>query len=139
MTPSHFLAVLDSTSPKTVTVNEFTTVKLVWTAAQFLEGDVLSGQPLGLRIAAGNVPNFVDLAELAATGKVDVDLRGKKPFALMRLPGHHATPTVAMGFVLLNSIAIATAANVTGSGTSTVTEEIQTQQQDSEIWIMKSL
>src|SRR5262245_11005158 len=103
MTPSHFLAVLDSTSPKTVTVNEFTTVKLVWTAAQFLEGDVLSGQPLGLRIAAGNVPNFVDLAELAATGKVDVDLRGKKPFALMRLPGHHATPTVAMGFCCLNS------------------------------------
>jgi acetoin utilization deacetylase AcuC-like enzyme len=76
---------------------------------------------------------------LAATGDVNMALRSKKPYALLRPPGHHATPTVAMGFVLLNSIAIATAANVTGSGTSTVTEEIQTQQQDSEIWIMKSL
>jgi len=41
-----------------------------------------------------------NLATLAATGKVDVDLRGKKPFALMRLPGHHATPTVARVFVV---------------------------------------
>jgi hypothetical protein len=56
------LAVLSSTPPNTVTVNEFTTVASVWTSAQFLEGDVLSGQALGLRIAAGNVPNFVDLA-----------------------------------------------------------------------------
>ena len=56
------LAVLGSTPPKTVTVNEFTTLASVWTAAQFLEGDMLSGLPLGLHIAAGNVPNFVDLA-----------------------------------------------------------------------------
>jgi uncharacterized protein (TIGR03000 family) len=56
------LAVLGSELPKTVTVNEFTTVASVWTGAQFLEGDVMSGTKLGLRIAAGNVPNFVDLA-----------------------------------------------------------------------------
>jgi streptogramin lyase len=56
------LAVLDSASPNTVTVNEFTTVAAVWTSAQFLEGDVLSGHQLGLHIAANNVPNFVDLA-----------------------------------------------------------------------------
>ena len=56
------LAVLGSTPPKTVTVNEFTTIASVWTSAQFLDGDALSGQALGLRIAAGNVPNFVDLA-----------------------------------------------------------------------------
>ena len=55
------LAVLGSTRPKSVTVNEFTTVASVWTSAQFLEGDVLSGHLLGLRIAASNVPNFVDL------------------------------------------------------------------------------
>jgi hypothetical protein len=55
------LAVLNSTPPKTVTVNEFTTVASVWTSAQFLKGDVLSGPKLGLRIAAGNVPNFVNL------------------------------------------------------------------------------
>src|SRR5262249_17971909 len=55
------LAVLRSERPKTVTINEFTTIGSVWTGAQFLEGDVLSGPKLGLRIAAGNVPNFVNL------------------------------------------------------------------------------
>src|SRR5262252_2411720 len=55
------LAVLGTTPPKTVTVNEFTTVASVWTAAQFLDGDKLRGHELGLRIAAGNVPSFVDL------------------------------------------------------------------------------
>jgi hypothetical protein len=56
------LVVLGLTPPKTVTVNEFTTIASVWTGAQFLDGDVLSGPDLGLRIAAGNVPNFVDLS-----------------------------------------------------------------------------
>ena len=56
------LTVLGSERPKTVTVNEFTTIASVWTGAQFLEGEVLSGPQLGLRIAAGNVPNFVDLS-----------------------------------------------------------------------------
>src|SRR5262249_53555000 len=37
------LAVLGSERPKTVMVNEFTTIASVWTGAQFLEGDVLSG------------------------------------------------------------------------------------------------
>src|SRR5262252_5749380 len=55
------LALLGTTPPKTVTVNEFTTVASVWTSAQFLEGDTLKGHELGLRIAAGNVSNFVDL------------------------------------------------------------------------------
>src|SRR5499427_1375744 len=55
------LALLGTTPPKTVTVNEFTTVASVWTSAQFLEGDTLKGHELGLRIAAGNVTNFVDL------------------------------------------------------------------------------
>src|SRR5262249_44961860 len=52
------LAVLGSTPPKTVTVNEFTTVGSLWICAQFLNGDELSGPKLGLSIAAGNVPNF---------------------------------------------------------------------------------
>src|SRR5215831_284609 len=55
------LAVLGTAPPQTVTVNELTTVASVWTSAQFLEGDTLKGHELGLRIAAGNVPNFVDL------------------------------------------------------------------------------
>jgi hypothetical protein len=57
-----FLAVLGPKPPKSVTVNEFTTVASVWTNAQFLEGETLKGHALGLKIAAGNVPSFVDLA-----------------------------------------------------------------------------
>ena len=55
------LAVLGVAAPKQITVNEFTTIASVWTSAQFLNGEVLSGPKLGLRIAAGNVTNFVDL------------------------------------------------------------------------------
>src|SRR5215471_871079 len=55
------LAVLGTTMPQTITVNEFTTVASVWTSAQFLEGDLLRGNELGLRIAAGNVSHFVNL------------------------------------------------------------------------------
>ena len=56
------LSVLGKEAPAKVTVNEMTTVASVWTNAQFLEGTALKGHALGLKIAAGNVPNFVDLA-----------------------------------------------------------------------------
>jgi hypothetical protein len=56
-----FMAVLGATPPPNVTVNELTTIASVWTNAQFLEGTAIRGHALGLRIAAGNVPNFVDL------------------------------------------------------------------------------
>ncbi|HJZ34250.1 MAG TPA: hypothetical protein VKF35_24250 [Hyphomicrobiaceae bacterium] len=56
------LAVLGSTPPASVIVNEMTTIASVWTNAQFLDGTTLKGNPLGLGIAAGNVPNFVDVA-----------------------------------------------------------------------------
>jgi streptogramin lyase len=56
------MAVVGSSPPAKVTINEFTTVASVWTHNQFLKGTAISGHPLGLRIAAGNVPNFVDLA-----------------------------------------------------------------------------
>ena len=39
-----------------------TTVASVWTNAQFLDGTAIKGHALGLKIAAGNVPSFVDLA-----------------------------------------------------------------------------
>jgi hypothetical protein len=55
------MAVLGTSLPKQVTVNEFSTIASVWTSAQFLTGETLSGKPLGLRIAAGNMPNFVRL------------------------------------------------------------------------------
>ena len=39
-----------------------TTIASVWTHAQFIDSAQIKGHALGLRIAAGNVPNFVDLA-----------------------------------------------------------------------------
>jgi hypothetical protein len=54
------LSVLGATPPKIVTINELTTVASVFTAAQFINGEAISGNPLGLRIAAGNAPNLVD-------------------------------------------------------------------------------
>jgi hypothetical protein len=66
------MATLGATPPKRVTINELTTVASAWTSAQFLKGEVLSGKALGLRIAAGNVPNLVDL-ETGGLGPVIQD------------------------------------------------------------------
>jgi hypothetical protein len=55
------LSVLGNAPPSRVVINEMTTVASVWTNAQFLDGEAIKGNTLGLRIAAGNVPNFVDL------------------------------------------------------------------------------
>jgi hypothetical protein len=55
------LSVLGNTPPPKVVVNEMTTVTSVWTHAQFLKGAGIKGHALGLKIAAGNVPSFVDL------------------------------------------------------------------------------
>jgi hypothetical protein len=55
------MVALGARPPATVVINELTTIASVWTHAQFLDGNFLSGNALGLRIAAGNVPNFVDL------------------------------------------------------------------------------
>lgn len=46
--------------PRTVTVNELTIVASAFVAWQFISGEFISGNPLGLRIATGNVPNFVE-------------------------------------------------------------------------------
>jgi len=56
------LTALGASPPATVAINEMTTVASVWTHAQFLDGTAIRGNALGLRIAAGNVPSFVDLA-----------------------------------------------------------------------------
>jgi hypothetical protein len=55
------LTVLGSKAPSRVTINEMTTVASVWTHNQFIDGEAIKGQPLQLKIAAGNVPSFVDL------------------------------------------------------------------------------
>ena len=56
------ISVLGGRPPAHVVINEFTTVASVWTNAQFFDGKAISGNALGLRIAAGNVSSFVDLA-----------------------------------------------------------------------------
>ena len=38
-----------------------TTIAAVWTHAQLLDGMTIKGNALGLRIAAGNIPNFIDV------------------------------------------------------------------------------
>ena len=57
-----FLATLGANPPAKVVVNEMTTIASVVTHAQFIDGKRIQGAPLALGIAAGNVPNFVDLA-----------------------------------------------------------------------------
>jgi hypothetical protein len=52
--------VLGNKPPERVVVNELTTVASAFTAARFLRGEAISGNSLGLRIAAGNAPNLVD-------------------------------------------------------------------------------
>lgn len=56
------LAIVGSNPPAIVTINELTTVASTFTAARFMNGDAISGNPLGLKIAAGNTPNLVDPA-----------------------------------------------------------------------------
>ena len=55
------LAVVGSKPPARVVINEFTTIASVVTHAQFIDNTTIKGSPLQLRIAANNVPNFVDL------------------------------------------------------------------------------
>jgi streptogramin lyase len=55
------LAVLGNAPPSKVVIDEMTTLASVITHTQFIDGTSIKGPPLALRIAAGNVPNFVDL------------------------------------------------------------------------------
>jgi len=55
------LTVVGSKPTAKVVINEMTTLASVVTHAQFIVGNWITGSPLALRIAAGNVPNFVDL------------------------------------------------------------------------------
>ncbi|MBS1133288.1 MAG: hypothetical protein H6R02_429 [Burkholderiaceae bacterium] len=56
------MTVVGAKAPTALTINEMTTVASVWTHNQFIDGAVIKGQSLQLKIAAGNVPSFVDLA-----------------------------------------------------------------------------
>ena len=54
------MSVLGVTPLSSVVINELTTVASVFTSARFIDGVEISGNPLGVRIAAGNAPNLVD-------------------------------------------------------------------------------
>lgn len=66
------LSVLGATPPASITINELTTVASAFTSARFIQGQSISGNPLGLRIAAGNVPNLVS-PQTGWYGKVILD------------------------------------------------------------------
>jgi len=66
------LSVLGATPPASITINELTTVASAFTSARFINGGAISGNPLGLKIAAGNAPNLVDPAT-GGYGKVILD------------------------------------------------------------------
>ena len=85
------MTVIGDKPPPTVTINEMTTVASVWTHAQFLEGSAIKGPALSLRIAAGNVPNLVNL-ETGGFGSVVLDPLNSGQ-----------TPTMA-GFATLSSV-----------------------------------
>jgi acetoin utilization deacetylase AcuC-like enzyme len=58
------------------------------------------------------VPESFEIARLAAGGAIRavdavLDNEARAAFALVRPPGHHATPTQAMGFCLFNNVALA--------------------------------
>jgi streptogramin lyase len=59
-----------------VTINEFTSIAAAWTHAQFIDDRGIHGPALGLSIAAGNVPNFVDLETGGWGGAIQDALNG---------------------------------------------------------------
>ena len=66
------LTVLGNKPADKIVINELTTVASAFTSARFIKGEAISGNPLGLRIAAGNVPNLVD-PTTGKWGKVILD------------------------------------------------------------------
>ena len=87
------MTVLGSKPPAKVTINEMTTVASVWTHNQFIEGTAIKGQPLQLKIVAGNVPSFVDLVTGGWGGTIQDPLNSSQ------------TPTMANFATLADALA----------------------------------
>ncbi|MCI0572894.1 MAG: histone deacetylase [Myxococcaceae bacterium] len=96
-------------SPRPATFEELARVH---TLAHLRMLEDLRGRSVALDEDTLTSPDSVDAAMLAAgaaVGAVEAVLRGEAPhaFALVRPPGHHAEPDRAMGFCLLNNVAVA--------------------------------
>jgi hypothetical protein len=87
------VTVLGKKVPASVTINEMTTVASVWTHNQFIDGESIKGQSLQLKIAAGNVPSFVDLGTGGWGGTIQDPLNSGQ------------TPTMANFATLSNALA----------------------------------
>lgn len=101
------MTVLGSHPPAHVVVNELTTVASVWTAAQFLNGTSLRGNPLSLSIAAGDVPNLANV-ETGGLGSAIQDSNNSTE-----------TPTLAM-FGTLADVLAACVTDLNGQACSKV-------------------
>jgi hypothetical protein len=86
------LTVLGNRTAARVTINEMTTIAAVWTHNQFIDGTTIRAQPLQLKIAAGNVPSFVDLTSGGWGGTIQDPLNGGQ------------TPTMANFATLANAL-----------------------------------
>jgi len=86
------MTVLGAKAPDKVTINEMTTVASVWTHNQFISGTTIQAQPLQLKIAAGNVPSFVDLTTGGWGGTIQDPLNSGQ------------TPTMANFATLANAL-----------------------------------
>src|SRR5262245_16652547 len=99
------ITVVGSNPPATVTINEMTTIASVWTHNQFIDGTAIRGHLLGLKIAAGNVPNFVDLQTGGLGGTIQDPLNSSQ------------TPTMA-NFATLADLLAACVAQVSADACS---------------------
>lgn len=71
--------------PESITINELTTIASVWTNAQFLGGDSISGNFAGVRNAALNVGNLVNIETGRPGWVVQNAVNGAETAALARL------------------------------------------------------